>query len=178
MKFYFSLFLFSFTLLLSQSKLTVYDSEDQKPIKGAKIFCDKKLLSETDENGIAYFSTKCPKVEVAAKGFVSDDVIADKTMEIALDRTGKTHEIETVIITDKSDPRALAILDKVSRNFEKNAPKSLDSYSYKSYEKISFDLDEDSIRSYSGFIEKRKDSLTRIPNRTFSQKEKEKKEKD
>jgi hypothetical protein len=40
---------------------------------------------------------------------------------------------------------------KVNKLFNENSPKSLGSYSYKSYEKISLDIDEDSLTS-SGSI--------------------------
>ncbi|MCE3075891.1 DUF5686 family protein [Chryseobacterium gwangjuense] len=81
----------------------------------------------------------------------------------------KVTSIETVIIEDKSDPRALEILKKVNELFKENSPKTLDSYSYKSYEKVSLDIDEDSISQFKKlfdntlFKKKRaKDSLNNI----------------
>jgi hypothetical protein len=90
--------------------------------------------------------------------------VVDKIMEVALSKTDpKTQSIEGVIIADKSDPRALAILKKVNDNYKTNSPKSLDSYSFKSYEKISFDLDEDSIQLYNQSLDKMIDSLKTLP---------------
>jgi hypothetical protein len=85
----------------------------------------------------------------------------------------KVTAIEGITIEDKSDPRALEILKKVNRMFRENSPKTLDSYSYKSYEKISLDIDEDSISQYNKFFEetgmfrekRRKDSLNNISAR-------------
>lgn len=66
----------------------------------------------------------------------------------------KVKTIERVILKDKSDPEALEILRKVNANYAKNSPQSLDSYSFKAYEKISVDLDQDSIGDYRNFLEK------------------------
>ena len=177
MRLYFTFFLFTTTFLFSQSKLKVYSSDNQKPIKGAKVYCNDKLLGHTDENGLLNFTTKCTKVDVEANQFIGDEVVVDKTMEIALDKeSSKTRDIEAVTLTNESDPRALAILNKVFRSFKDNSPNALDSYSYKSYEKMSFDLDQDSINDYSQFIAARKDSLSKLSNRALPTKEKEKKD--
>lgn len=174
MRLYFTFFLFTSTFLFSQSKLKVYSSDNQKPIKGAKVYCNDKLLGHTDENGLLNFTTKCTKVDVEANQFIGDEVVVDKTMEIALDKeSSKTRDIEAVTLTNQSDPRALAILDKVFRSFKDNSPNALDSYSYKSYEKMSFDLDEDSIQDYTRFYNARQDSLSRVANRKLPKKEKE-----
>ncbi|MEC3877758.1 hypothetical protein [Chryseobacterium salviniae] len=85
----------------------------------------------------------------------------------------KVTSIEAVVIEDKSDSRALEILKKVNQQFSENSPKTLDSYSYKSYEKISLDIDEDSITQYKQFFEnaelfrkkREKDSLNNVSAR-------------
>ncbi|SHK53806.1 hypothetical protein SAMN05444371_2741 [Epilithonimonas mollis] len=177
MRIYFTLFLFYTSLFFSQSTIRVYRSDDNRPVKGAKIYCNDKLLAHTDENGVASFTTRCSKVDVEASHFIGDEVVVDKNMEISLDKeNSKTREIEAVTLTNESDPKALAILDKVFRNFRQNSPNALDSYSYKSYEKMSFDLDQDSINDYKRFMTARKDSLAKLPNRTLPVKEKEKKD--
>ncbi len=92
----------------------------------------------------------------------------------------KVTAIEAVIIEDKSDPRALEILKKVNQAFRENSPKTLDSYSYKSYEKISVDIDEDSISQFNKFFEetgmfkkkREKDSLNNISARKIFSKSK------
>ncbi len=92
----------------------------------------------------------------------------------------KVTAIETVVIEDKSDPRALEILKKVNQRFRENSPKTLDSYSYKSYEKISLDIDEDSISQYRQFFEntdlfrkkREKDSLNNVSARKIFSKSK------
>lgn len=92
----------------------------------------------------------------------------------------KVNAIETVVIEDRSDPKALEILKKVNQMFRQNAPKTLDSYSYKSYEKISLDIDEDSISQYNKFFEetgmfrekRKKDSLNNISARKIFSKSK------
>jgi hypothetical protein len=85
-----------------------------------------------------------------------------------------------VVIEDKSDPRALEILKKVNKLFNENSPKSLRSYSYKSYEKISLDIDEDSISQFQEYFndlnvfkkKREKDSLNNINARKIFAKSK------
>jgi len=85
-----------------------------------------------------------------------------------------------VVIEDKSDPRALEILKKVNKNYQANSPKSLESYAYKSYEKISLDIDEDSISQFNKFFDdsqllkrkRTKDSLNNISAKKIFEKSK------
>ncbi|WP_312768223.1 hypothetical protein [Epilithonimonas sp.] len=168
------IFLFYTSLFFSQSTLTVYRSDNQKPIKGAKVYCNDKLLGQTNDKGIVTFTTKCAKVDVEIDNYIGDEVVVDKVMEIGLDRENiKASEIKGVVLSNQSDPRALAIIDKVFKSFKNNSPNSLDSYSYKSYEKMSFDVDEDSIKDYTRFYNARQDSLSRVSSRKLPKKEKE-----
>lgn len=52
-------------------------------------------------------------------------------------------------LEQKSDKKALEILDKVLANFNQNSLKSLPNYRFKSYEKLSVDINPDSIESYN-----------------------------
>ena len=166
-------FLFVFLNIFGQSKITVLQAGEGKPIKNATVLCNNKILGETNASGMLNFRTKCKKVTVKAFGFHEDDVVVDKVMEITLTKVEpKTQSIETVVINDKSDPLALEILQKVNDNYEKNSPLSLDSYSFKSYEKISFDIDEDSIKHYNNYLEKRLDSLKKLPEQIQTQERK------
>ncbi|QOW09329.1 hypothetical protein Q73A0000_02625 [Kaistella flava (ex Peng et al. 2021)] len=167
--------LFSFLGLFffGQSKITVLKTGERTPISNASIFCKGKLLGKTNIDGTLTFKTKCEKVEVKATGFYEDEAVVDKVMELGLSKTDpKTQSIEGVTISDKSDPRALAILQKVNNNFKNNSPHSLDSYSFKSYEKISFDFDEDSIKQYNQYLTHRLDSLKLVPTKTQSAEQK------
>lgn len=160
-----TIFLLFFVItIFGQSKITVLKTGERTPIANASIYCDGKLLAKTDGNGTATFRTKCNKVEVKATGFYEDEAVVDKMMEINLSKTDpKTQSIQGVVISDKSDPRALAILQKVNDRYKENSPQSLDSYSFKSYEKISFDFDEDSIKQYNKYLTNRLDSLSLLP---------------
>src|SRR6218665_3743106 len=82
---YLLLFSISFSALYSQSTLTVTRSDNQKPIKGAVISCNGKILGKTNEKGITIFTTKCPKVDVEIDNYIGDEVVVDKVMELALD---------------------------------------------------------------------------------------------
>lgn len=170
-------FIIFFTLLFvavfSQSKIIVKNAATQQPVAGALVKCGKTLLGKTNVSGTLEFNTECKQVEVSATGYHEEDAVTDKMMEVFLSKEdSKTKTIETVVISDKSDPRALEILNKVNENYVDNSPKSLSSYAFKSYEKISLDLDEDSIKSYNTFIEKRIDSLQNLPQRLMKADEK------
>ena len=126
-------FLFIGLLTFGQSKLTVIKTGERTPIPNASVLCNGKLLGKTNASGTLIFKTKCDKVDVKAAGFYDDEVVVDKVMELGLAKTDpKTQSIEGLIISDKSDPRALAILQKLNDRFKDNSPNSLDSYSFKS----------------------------------------------
>ncbi|WP_312079392.1 DUF5686 family protein [Chryseobacterium sp.] len=171
-------FIFLFVLFFSvaafsQSKIIVKNAVTQQPIAGALVKCGETFLGKTSSSGTLEFTTECKQVEVSALGYDEEDAVTDKVMEVFLSKEdSKTKTIETVIISDKSDPRALEILKKVNEKHIENSPKSLSSYAFKSYEKISLDLDEDSIKSYNAFIERRIDSLQNLPQRPMKADEK------
>lgn len=166
------LFSFIFLNIFGQSKITVLKAGEGTPISNASVFCNSNNLGKTNAEGILEFRTKCKKVTVKAAGYYDDDAVVDKVMEVALTKADpKMQSIETVVINDRSDPRALQILQKVNDNYQRNSPQSLDSYSFKSYEKISLDIDEDSIKNYNHYLEKRIDSLKRLPEKAQSKEE-------
>ena len=157
-------FSFLFLNISAQSKITVFSAGNNLPITGATVSCNNKFLGTTNAQGFLQFRTNCKKVNVKAPGFFEDEAVVDKVMEVVLSRSDpKTQSIQGVIIDDKSDPLALEILRKVNDNYKINSPQSLDSYAFKSYEKISLDIDEDSIKHYDQFINHRLDSLKTVP---------------
>ena len=157
-------FSFLFLNISAQSKITVFSAGNNLPITGATVSCNNKFLGKTNAQGFLQFRANCKKVNVKAPGFFEDEAVVDKVMEVVLSRSDpKTQSIQGVIIDDKSDPLALEILRKVNDNYKINSPQSLDSYAFKSYEKISLDIDEDSIKHYDQFINHRLDSLKTVP---------------
>lgn len=167
------IFILYFLQSFGQSKITVLAAGERTPIANATITCEKKILGKTDSNGTFSFKTKCKQVDVKAAGFYEDEAVVDQVMEITLAKVDpKVQSIEGVLIADKSDPRALEILKKVNDAYKDNSPQSLDSYSFKSYEKFSLDFDEDSIKSYNAFIDNRIDSLKTLPTAELSAKKK------
>ncbi|EJL73008.1 DUF5686 family protein [Chryseobacterium populi] len=172
-----SLFLFFTVLFFSQSQLKVLNKTNNQPIQNAAVYCDDNLLGKTSHEGMLSFKTKCKKVEILASNF--EDALSDvkKTMEVSLQPLSeKRDNIDRVVITDKSDPRALKILDEVNKRAKENSPKSLDSYNFKSYSKFSIDVDQDSVDIFKNFLAVRKDSLSKAEKREFRQKEGEKKD--
>lgn len=160
----------------------VIDEISKQPISKAKISCNNKFLGETDEKGVLEFKTKCKIIQISAKNYFKESAIVEKIIEATLIKTSsQTKAIETVILEDKSDPKALEILRKVDLFFKNNSPKSLDSYSYRSYEKVSLDIDQDSISAYNEFFnnafnlfkkQKTKDSINDISARKIFSKSK------
>lgn len=173
----FPLFLFFTGLFFGQTQLRVLNKSNKQPIPNAGVYCDDNLLGKTNQEGILSFKTKCKKIEILANNF--GDVVADikGSMEVSMQPLSEKREnIERIIITDKSDPRALKILDEVNKKAKENSPKSLDSYNFKSYTKFSIDVDQDSIDTFKNFLAVRKDSLSKVDKRNFKQKESEKKD--
>lgn len=143
---FFLVFIFGF----SQSKITVYNEDEQTPISNATISCDNKILGKTNSNGFLEFKSKCKNIQIEAPGFYKESASSEENIKVYLTKTSsKTYAIETVILEDKSDPRALEILRKVDKLFKSNSPESLDSYAYNSYEKVSLDIDQDSITAFN-----------------------------
>lgn len=176
-KFLSPLFLFFSLLFFGQSQLKVLSKTDKQPVRNAAVYCEDELLGKTDLNGSLSFKTKCRKVEILASNF--QDIIAEvkKNMEVTMQPLSeKMGTIDKVIIQDKSDPEALRILDELNRRAEGNSPKSLDSYTFKSYTKYSIDVDQDSVGIFKDFIAARKDSLAHAEKREFKQDKGEKKD--
>ena len=165
-KIYFILFIFQFLFFQSQTKITVTNPDNGKPIANAKISCQKNTIGKTNSNGFLEFKTKCKSVTITANGFYEDDALVEKEMNIYLTKTDdKMSNIATVILEDKSDPKALELLKKINHYYKQNSPQSLPSYSFKSYEKIGFDLDEDSVANYNKYLANRTDSLKKNPSK-------------
>jgi hypothetical protein len=141
-----SLFLLIFAFSFSQIQLKVISSKNQKPIYNASVYCDDNLLGKTNANGELSFKTKCKKVDILANNFESEEADIKKLMQISLKPSSeKTGNIDRIVLTDKSDPKALKMLDELLKRYKENSPKALDSYDFKSYSKISIDFDKDSI---------------------------------
>ncbi|WP_278353851.1 hypothetical protein [Chryseobacterium gleum] len=147
------------------------DDASQKPVFKAKVSCDNMLIGYTNEQGILEFKTGCKNIDIEADSYQKESLTVESSMEVSLlKKTSRTTNIEAVVIEDKSDPRALEILKKVNKLWKENSPKSLGSYSYKSYEKISLDIDEDSLSQFNQYFndlnifkkKREKDSLNNI----------------
>ncbi|MCX8523097.1 hypothetical protein OF897_04070 [Chryseobacterium formosus] len=169
-----ALFLFTTLLFFGQNQLKVLNKTTKKPIENAAIYCDDNLLGKTNYEGVLSFKTKCKKVEVLASNFEDALVDVKKSMEVSMQPlSDKMSNIDRVVIQDKSDPRALRILDELNKRAKENSPKSLDSYNFKSYAKFSIDVDQDTIDTFKKFLAVRKDSLSKVEKTDFKQKEKE-----
>lgn len=174
MKYFFLFFsLLLFTNGFAQSQLEVLSAGNRLPISNAKVACKNETLGFTNSKGIINFISKCEKVSVSATGFYEDEVLVDKKMELVLAKSeSNVKDIEGVVLNDKSDPQALRILDEVNVRYKENSPQSLDSYSYRSYDKISFDIDEDSLSTYQNYVNKRSDSLKKLQKKELSKEKK------
>lgn len=175
------LFLWVFVFSFSQSRLALVNEVNREPISDAVISCNGKILGRTDANGYFEFKAKCKSIQLEAVGYFKESALVENDMKVSLIKTSsKTKSIETIILEDKSDPSALEILRKVDQLFKSNSPQSLDSYTYKSYEKVSLDIDEDSIAAFNQVFDnfklfkkqKAKDSLNNISARNIFSKSK------
>lgn len=151
---------------LSQTKLKVTDFDTGKPISNAAVYCNDELISTTDDKGEAQFKTKCKSIDVEADFYDGTEAKVSDFITVRLRKSSeKSRNIQRIIIQDKSDARALKILDEAEKRFKENAPNSLESYNFKSYSKIAIDLDKDSIENYRAFMHRRADSLAAIPKK-------------
>lgn len=160
----------------AQNQIKITSSNSKKPLANAAVYCEDDLIGKTNTEGVLTFKTKCKKVEILANNHEAADAEVKKIMEVSLKPTAeKTGNIDRILITDKSDAKALQLLDEVNKRFKENSPKSLESYQFTGYSKLSIDVDRDSVQIFKAFLEKRKDSLTKL-KRDFKQKEKKKKD--
>lgn len=149
------IFLWTFVFGFSQSKITVFNEEDYTPVANAEVSCNKKIIGKSNADGFLEIKTKCKIIQIEAPGYFKESALVDNKISVSLTKTSSdTHAIETVILEDKSDPRALEILRKVDKFYKANSPQTLDSYAYKSYEKLSFDIDQDSIAAFKNVFSK------------------------
>lgn len=163
--------------VFAQNKIKVINANNKQPIPNAAVYCEDNLLGKTDYSGNLTFTTKCKKIEILANNYEDALVEVKKSGEILMRPSlEKSSNIERVIITDKSDSRALKILDEYNKREEQNSPKSLENYNFKSYSKFSIDVDKDSIDLYNSFLIKRKDSLASVDFKKIKQTESEKKD--
>lgn len=161
----------------AQINLKVTDAVSGKSISNAAVYCNDEMIATTDELGNATFKTKCKKLEIEANLYDGTEANTTVNMNVRLQPSSeRSRNIQRIVLEDKSDPRALRILDEVEKRYQQNSPKSLDSYNFKSYSKISVDLDKDSIEDYRTFMNRRADSLAAIPRNNLKQKEGEKKD--
>lgn len=149
MRYFALLFLVTCQMVWAQSTIKVMDTE-HNPLQKVAIICEGKTIGYTDVSGTLNFRSRCKILKIKAPGYYNEDVLTDKHIEVTMTKLEKRLQaIETVVLEDKSDPRALSILEQVVRKYDDNSPRSLPSYSYKSYEKLSIDIDEDSLKQYN-----------------------------
>ncbi|AQX06556.1 hypothetical protein ATB99_14000 [Elizabethkingia meningoseptica] len=171
------LFLFASALYFSQSQLKVISNAHKTPIPDASVYCDDNLIGKTNKDGYLSFKTQCKKVDILANDFEDEEAVVKKEMEVVLKPTSeKTRSIRKITLADKSDPRALKMLDELLKKYKENSPQSLDSYKFKSYSKTSIDFDKDSVDVFQNFMTKRNDSIGKIQSSNLKTPEKKKKD--
>ena len=162
--------LLTFTLCFGQNQLKVINKNNHKPISGAEVYCNDDLIGKTNSEGTITFSTKCKSVDIFANNFDDATIVVKKTGEIQLiPSTEKTNRIDRIVISAKSDPKALKLLEEYDKHQKENSPRSLDSYDFNSYSKFSIDVDRDSIDVYKNFLAVRKDSLAKVETKDYKQ---------
>lgn len=167
MRSFFSFLFVSFLFLVNaQSTIKIVDQKSNLPISGAHLKCNENIIGTTNEKGFAQISTICKNISVEANGYYKENVDVQPQIEIELlPISANTKTIEEVVIEDKTDPRALEILRLVNKNFKKNSPKSLSSYTFKSYEKIGLDIDIDSVSVFTEYVNKNLNTLISKKNK-------------
>ena len=148
----------------AQSTLLVKDVATNLPLSNVSISCNDKIIGKTDKSGEFSFKKKCNNLEISNPGYYPETILFKDKMIVNLSKIdSKLAGIKTVILEDKSDPKAIALLKKVSDNFKNNSPQSLDSYTFKSYEKFSMDIDEDSLDVYNQTLKNQENKVKTLP---------------
>ncbi len=146
------LILFLTSFVCAQTKLFVSEKSGQA-IEGAQIFCGSNSLGVTNSRGEVELPSLCKRIIIHHPGYYSEEIVPNQTRVELTAVELKEKLIDVVQISDQSDPRALEILRESERRFKQNSPQSLDSYSFKVYEKLSFDFPLDSISHYKNHLE-------------------------
>lgn len=156
---------FIFSLLVSswafsQSQLH-FAKELHIDLSKVSLWCEgKKLETQATIHGLE-FQTSCSEIRVQIEGYEDQVLKVEEQMqsELSLDPL-KEAKIESVVIKDQSDPKALELLNKVREHYKQNSPYSLDMFRYRSYEKISLDLDKDSLLLYQKELSAKRDTIS------------------
>lgn len=137
-------------VIYGQSTITITDAANSQPLKNVVVNCGNTILGTTDSAGKLDFKSSCKTVKITLPGYFQENIIVEPKMSVQLSKKEQgLGGIETVVLEDVSDPKALSLLDQVLEKYPENSPKSLPSYKFKSYEKISMDIDVDSLEYYN-----------------------------
>lgn len=145
-------FLFvSFLLFLSKAlysqniHLKVVDSETKKPLPFVNIiFEDTKFGTTTNIDGELEINRNSNKIYISYLGYVSDTILFDNKplIDLIIELKPKLYKLEEVFILPGENP-ANKIIQRVVDNRNINNPEKLESFSFKSYNKMIFDIEKD-----------------------------------
>lgn len=147
-------------MITAQNKITILAEDTRHPIAGASIFSEGKLLGKSNQQG-EFISPKS-LIKISAKNYEDEWVEASGDTKVFLIATAAYRSIQSLNIDSQKQKKAFSILEKVEKNRDRNNPKSLSSYSFKSYQKFSVDIDSDSVQTFQNYYQQNLGKDTRF----------------
>jgi len=134
----------SFSQMIIKGK--VIDSSTQEPLPFANIMINKNpLLGEiSDENGLFQYTskTKITSVSCTYMGYETSEVIVNNNnyKTLILNMIPSSNNLNEVVLVSRKNP-AHIIIEKAQEHRVGNNPMNLNSFTYKSHNKIIYDLE-------------------------------------
>ena len=111
-------------VIYGQSTITITDAANSQPLKNVVVNCGNTILGTTDSAGKLDFKSSCKTVKITLPGYFQENIIVEPKMSVQLSKKEQgLGGIETVVLEDVSDPKALSLLDQVLENILKIHPK-------------------------------------------------------
>ncbi|GGF01016.1 hypothetical protein SAMN05443634_105266 [Chishuiella changwenlii] len=142
-----SIFLLNFFIsitLFSQTKLKVFDAQDDFRLTGANIYNNKQFLGQTDEIGEFDVEDSIHFVEIIKNGYFSEKVQLRDKRVIEVKMKPSYINLDEVIFTT-NDSVGRNIIKKVIKNQSKNSIRNEGNIFLKSYTKFWSTINNDSI---------------------------------
>ncbi|WP_456438804.1 DUF5686 family protein, partial [Psychroserpens sp.] len=143
----------------NNSSFTIIDFDTKKPVAFANIIFNDDVYSGTisDIDGVFYASNTVKKFTISYVGYESKTLNVTSLSSNIISLNQQISALDEVVITNSENP-AHRIIRNAVRNKELNNPENLNSFTYRSYDKIIVDgedmkVKEDTLNQLGKFFE-------------------------
>ncbi|MCB0381757.1 MAG: carboxypeptidase-like regulatory domain-containing protein [Psychroserpens sp.] len=144
----------------SKQSYTIIDYDTKEPVAFANIVFNDEIYSGTisDIDGVFYISDTVKKLSISYVGYESKSIEVSSLNSTIISLKKEISTLDEVVITNSENP-AHRIIRNAIKNKELNNPENLNSFTYRSYDKIIVDGEdmkakEDSLNELGNFFEK------------------------